>query len=448
MSRPGGGCWVPASTGRPKRRRGRRRHRRNRRRRPVGPGTRRHEARTIRREPPHRRQGATPSAGEPAVSRQAVRSGPNPTSTWSSARSSGAGCPWSWPCCPRWRAATTRAPPPPRRPPGCGSSSPTPGARWGCARTTGTTTAATSLASTRAAMDYLQQLHRRLGRRLGTGHGRLQLRPRAGSSRPRQANRARGKPTDFWSLDLPSETENYVPQILAAARLVAEPAKYGLSCRRSPAHPNSNSCAPRARWTWPGWPRRAGSRSLSSKGSTPDSSRARRHPMAPGACWCRPVMENRSPPSWPRPQVLPAVPPAAATAPALEHPVAGGSTPTRPFPVSGEGRVYLVKAGEDLGSIARAQGIEAQTLADFNGLLAREPLLPARPCASPVAPPPARAHPPGTQGRLPGHHRPSLRGHRRRAQALEPTRRQRGQGRARCESRSAGYTSARAAFEV
>ena len=29
-----------------------------------------------------------------------------------------------------------------------------------------------------------------------------------------------GKPTDFWSLDLPRETEQYVPQILAAARLV------------------------------------------------------------------------------------------------------------------------------------------------------------------------------------------------------------------------------------
>ena len=77
-------------------------------------------------------------------------------------------------------------------------------------------------------------------------------------------------------------------------------------------------------------------------------------------------------------EVLPAVPPAATTAPALGRPVASRSTPTRPLPVSGEGQVYLVKAGEDLGSIARAQGIEAQTLADFNGMLAREPLLPGQ----------------------------------------------------------------------
>jgi membrane-bound lytic murein transglycosylase D len=37
-------------------------------------------------------------------------------------------------------------------------------------------------------------------------------------------NRKVGKPTDFWSLDLPRETMNYVPKLLAVARVIAEQA--------------------------------------------------------------------------------------------------------------------------------------------------------------------------------------------------------------------------------
>lgn len=83
------------------------------------------------------------------------------------------------------------------------------------------------LASTRAALDYLEQLHRRLGgdwtlamAAYNCGPGRVES--------AQAANRARGLPTDFWSLDLPTETENYVPAILAVARLVAAPGRYGV----------------------------------------------------------------------------------------------------------------------------------------------------------------------------------------------------------------------------
>ena len=92
------------------------------------------------------------------------------------------------------------------------------------------------LASTRAAMDYLQQLQRRLGgswelamAAYNCGPGRVES--------AQAANRQRGKPTDFWSLNLPAETENYVPQILAAARLVAEPASYGMHLPPVPTAP-------------------------------------------------------------------------------------------------------------------------------------------------------------------------------------------------------------------
>ena len=40
-------------------------------------------------------------------------------------------------------------------------------------------------------------------------------------------NKRRGKPTDFWSLDLPSETRSYVPKLLALAKLIDNPQRYG-----------------------------------------------------------------------------------------------------------------------------------------------------------------------------------------------------------------------------
>lgn len=39
-------------------------------------------------------------------------------------------------------------------------------------------------------------------------------------------NRREGKPTDFWSLDLPRETRAYVPKLLALAKIIKDPAKY------------------------------------------------------------------------------------------------------------------------------------------------------------------------------------------------------------------------------
>ena len=43
-----------------------------------------------------------------------------------------------------------------------------------------------------------------------------------------ERNRARGLPTDFFSLDLPRETQAYVPKLLAMRRIVEDPTRYGL----------------------------------------------------------------------------------------------------------------------------------------------------------------------------------------------------------------------------
>jgi membrane-bound lytic murein transglycosylase D len=228
------------------------------------------------------------------------------------------------------------------------------------------------LASTRAAMDYLQQLHRRLGgdwelamAAYNCGPGRVES--------AQVANRLRGKPTDFWSLDLPSETKNYVPQILAAARLVAEPAKYGLRLPAVPSAPQLELVRTQGPVDLARVAQASGVTIAELQRLNPGLKQGQTAPDGPGRLLVPAGYGKQITAKLASAEVLPAVPPAA-----LGRPVAGRSTPTRPLPVSGEGHVYLVKAGEDLGSIARAQGIEAQTLADFNGLLAREPLLPGQ----------------------------------------------------------------------
>ena len=44
-------------------------------------------------------------------------------------------------------------------------------------------------------------------------------------------NQAEGLPTDFWSLDLPAETKDYVPRLLALSAIFASPSSYGLKLR-------------------------------------------------------------------------------------------------------------------------------------------------------------------------------------------------------------------------
>jgi len=82
--------------------------------------------------------------------------------------------------------------------------------------------------STRAALDYLQKLVTDFDgdwllaiAAYNAGEGNVQ--------RAIERNRRRGKPTDFWSLDLPRETEAYVPKLLAVSTLVANPDDYGIT---------------------------------------------------------------------------------------------------------------------------------------------------------------------------------------------------------------------------
>ncbi len=81
--------------------------------------------------------------------------------------------------------------------------------------------------ATHAALDYLQYLHRHFDgdwlhalAAYNSGEGTV--------ARAIRKNKRRGKPTDYWSLDLPKETEGYVPKLLAISTLVGNPPAYGV----------------------------------------------------------------------------------------------------------------------------------------------------------------------------------------------------------------------------
>jgi membrane-bound lytic murein transglycosylase D len=92
------------------------------------------------------------------------------------------------------------------------------------------------IAATDAALDYLTQLQQRFD-----GDWMLALAAyNAGPTRVQRAirhNRNNGKPVDFWHLQLPKETRDYVPKLLALRTLIATPDSYGLTLPAVPDNP-------------------------------------------------------------------------------------------------------------------------------------------------------------------------------------------------------------------
>ncbi|MDO3385691.1 LysM peptidoglycan-binding domain-containing protein [Gilvimarinus sp. SDUM040013] len=82
--------------------------------------------------------------------------------------------------------------------------------------------------STDAAITHLKRLHALFDgdwllalAAYNTGQGRLM--------RSIKRNKRAGKPTDFWSLELPRETRAYVPQLLALSKVINEPSAYNIA---------------------------------------------------------------------------------------------------------------------------------------------------------------------------------------------------------------------------
>lgn len=83
------------------------------------------------------------------------------------------------------------------------------------------------IASTQGAIKYLKYLNK-----FFDGDWLLALAAyNSGEGRVRNAvknNARKNKPTDYWSLDLPRETEAYVPKLLALADIIKRPADFGI----------------------------------------------------------------------------------------------------------------------------------------------------------------------------------------------------------------------------
>ncbi|WP_064556877.1 murein transglycosylase D [Buttiauxella brennerae] len=83
------------------------------------------------------------------------------------------------------------------------------------------------VASTTAALDMMQRLNKMFDgdwlltvAAYNSGEGRV--------LKAMKANKARGLPTDFWSLSLPRETKIYVPKMLALSDILKNSQKYGV----------------------------------------------------------------------------------------------------------------------------------------------------------------------------------------------------------------------------
>jgi len=81
--------------------------------------------------------------------------------------------------------------------------------------------------ATQAALSYLQKLHRQFRgdwllalAAYNSGENRVE--------RAIQANLEQGLPTDYWHLDLPRETQQYIPRLLAYKEVLSRPSAYGL----------------------------------------------------------------------------------------------------------------------------------------------------------------------------------------------------------------------------
>jgi membrane-bound lytic murein transglycosylase D len=91
------------------------------------------------------------------------------------------------------------------------------------------------LSSTRAALDYLQMLHRQFGdwhlalAAYNWGQGSVQ--------RAIRRNQKLGLPTDYASLRMPAETRNYVPKLQAVKNIVGRPEAFALTLPALENHP-------------------------------------------------------------------------------------------------------------------------------------------------------------------------------------------------------------------
>lgn len=194
--------------------------------------------------------------------------------------------------------------------------------------------------STRAALDYLETLHRRFRgdwllalAAYNAGEGKI--------SRLLDGNINRGKPATFRFLNLPRETRHFVPKLIALRNVVAEPSRFGV------ALPDLDDDILFVR---------------------PDSPRQLRHADVAAACGIDATLISQinagqlrqsTPPGGPHRVRVP-----KACANAFDA-LASASPTARPASPAGD-RFHVVRPGDTLWRIARANGLSLAALSHAN----------------------------------------------------------------------------------
>ena len=159
-------------------------------------------------------------------------------------------------------------------------------------------------------------------------------------SRAMEANRARGKPTDFWSLSLREETRAYVPQLIALSKVLSNPGEYDIDRRSIPAKPGFSIVEVKDQID------------LSQAAKLANISPEEIHHLNPGfSRWV-------TPPQGPHRLLLPS----QRVDGFLDRLATAPRNTWRP------GGEYVVKAGDTLGRIAANHGIGLQELTQLNQL--------------------------------------------------------------------------------
>lgn len=230
------------------------------------------------------------------------------------------------------------------------------------------------VASTRAALDYLERLNKRFEGDWELTMAAYNCGPGCVSSAI-EANRSQGLPTDFWSLNLPNETRQYVPQILAVSKLVADSRRYG---QHLPSIPDRIGIDV-IRSSQP-----MDLAKVAMDNGVKLNDLKRLNPQLKIGRWSRPTVTELNVPQGQGVRISANSP--AIQLDALPLPVVSSRasaqvrlTERRPAAAAPTStRSHTVRNGETLAAVALRHGLDLKTLAEANGLSERDPLLPGQ----------------------------------------------------------------------
>lgn len=209
--------------------------------------------------------------------------------------------------------------------------------------------------STKAALDYLTHLNKRLGGgwlKAVAAYNTGELNIIAAMER----NKRQGKSTDFWKLQLRAPTSQYVPKLIALSRIFANPSRYGVELMPVENAPVFSTIPMNSRFDLAQTASAAG---ISSQQLFALNPGINRNALPRGAYPLHVPVDRRDDfqralvVSKPRPYVPTRGAQFAARADASAGPVKGS---------------YTVKEGDTLWRIARELNVSSRALAKWNGL--------------------------------------------------------------------------------